>query len=479
MRAVADRPETAPAMLAEAYGEMGRLLLAAEYLDAAEACFANAEGLAPADMRWPYFLGHVFRFKNDPVKAEARFARAVELAPNDVPALVRLADVRIAQGRHDTAEPMLVRARDLDGKAAAVFFGLGRVALAKPDFAQAVSLLETALTLAPKATVVHYPLALAYRGLGNKAKAEEHLRLRGEVEPTPPDPLLEALGELIDTPSAHETRASKALDERRWTDAVGHLRKAIERAPENAFTRLNLGTALYMTGDTSGAQEQLHVAVRLSPDLARAHYVLGMMAAAQGQDGESIAALMRAVDADPAYAEAQLALADALRRTGRVPESLPHYTAATISAPLASQAGFGYAIGLVRLRRWAEARDRLAEGAKSFPDQPGFDHALARLLAAAPDDKVRDGQRALAIMEALTRDQQSLGTSETKAMALAELGRFDEAARWQRHAIDMASQSGRLDVVGRLAVNLRLYEARRPCRVPWPDDDPIHHPAPQ
>ena len=64
------------------------------------------------------------------------------------------------------------------------------------DFAQAVTLLEEALTLAPDATVVHYPLALAYRGLGNPAKADEHLRLRGEVEPTPADPLLEALGGL-------------------------------------------------------------------------------------------------------------------------------------------------------------------------------------------------------------------------------------------------------------------------------------------
>jgi hypothetical protein len=64
------------------------------------------------------------------------------------------------------------------------------------------------------------------------------------------------------------------------------------------------------------------------------------------------------------------------------------------------------------------------------------------------------------------------------AMALAELGRFDEASQWQRNAIDMASKSGRLDVVRRLAANLGQYEIRRPCRVPWADDDPIHHPSP-
>jgi len=80
-------------------------------------------------------------------------------------------------------------------------------------------------------------------------------------------------------------------------------------------------------------------------------------------------------------------------------------------------------------------------------------------------------------MRALTRDQPTVSTAETMAMALAELGRFDEAAQWQHNAIGIASQSGRTGVAGRLAVNLRLYEARRPCRVPWADDDPIHHPA--
>ena len=47
--------------LADAYGEMGKLFLAAEYFDAAETCFVNAGALAPSDMRWPYYLGHAYQ----------------------------------------------------------------------------------------------------------------------------------------------------------------------------------------------------------------------------------------------------------------------------------------------------------------------------------------------------------------------------------------------------------------------------------
>ena len=36
------------------------------------------------------------------------------------------------------------------------------------------------------------------------------------------------------------------------------------------------------------------------------------------------------------------------------------------------------------------------------PDQPDVAHMLARLLAAAPDDRVRDGRRAMEIVQDLT-----------------------------------------------------------------------------
>src|SRR5687768_9654870 len=65
MTAAVGRAGTPRGELASAYGEMGRLFTAAEYYDAAAASFENARDLAPGDYRWPFFLGHVFRLKND------------------------------------------------------------------------------------------------------------------------------------------------------------------------------------------------------------------------------------------------------------------------------------------------------------------------------------------------------------------------------------------------------------------------------
>src|SRR5947207_2248168 len=47
--------------LAMAYGELGMVLQAAEYFDAAEPCYRNAQTLAPAELRWPYYLGHLYK----------------------------------------------------------------------------------------------------------------------------------------------------------------------------------------------------------------------------------------------------------------------------------------------------------------------------------------------------------------------------------------------------------------------------------
>ena len=61
------------------------------------------------------------------------------------------------------------------------------------------------------------------------------------------------------------------------------------------------------------------------------------------------------------------------------------------------EAAFGQAMTLVVLHRWGAARARLEQALEAYPDDAGVPHALARLLAAAPDERVRDGARALAM----------------------------------------------------------------------------------
>ena len=130
-------PRTAASDLATEYGEMGKLLLAAELLDPAEAALLNAQTLAAGAITWPYYLGHLYRKKGDIPTATVAFERALRLSPSDVPTMTWLGEAALDQGRPDAAQPLFAKAVSLEPGSAAAHYGLGRAALGKKDYAGA------------------------------------------------------------------------------------------------------------------------------------------------------------------------------------------------------------------------------------------------------------------------------------------------------------------------------------------------------
>ena len=462
-------PTAAIPMLADAYGELGKLLTAAGYPDAAEPCFLNAGTLAPDDFRWPYYLAHHYRKRGELDAARTYFERALALRPDDLAALVWMGDVALAQGRADEAEPRFARALALEPGSLSARFGLGRAALARQEYRRAVDYLEEVLKRDPEAAGAHYPLGLAYRGLGDAPKAEAQLRLRKNHEILPADPLIVDLEELLDSPQAYESRGIRALNAHQWPQAAALFRKGLDLAPDSAALRHRLGTVMFMMGDPAGAEAQFEQAVRASPDYHPAQYSLGVLLQDKGRHGEAIAKFTAALRARPGYTDARLRLATSLRRVDRARESLENYEQVLAENPHQTEARFGRAMALVQLGRDQEARDRLVADVKAFPDQSLFAHGLARLLAAAADDRIRDGNRALALVgELLKKEQRTLDLGETMAMALAASARYEEAVGVQRDLLRGAEHAGLEQVVPRLTANLARYERGQPCRTPWP-----------
>jgi tetratricopeptide (TPR) repeat protein len=206
------------------------------------------------------------------------------------------------------------------------------------------------------------------------------------------------------------------------------------------------------------------------PSSAQAYEFKGSEAVNKGEWTAAAQYFRKGVELAPDNPSVRLKLADALRRSGLAEESLPHYEHVIKIDPHRAEARFGYAMALVRLRRYQQARNHLTEGMTAFPNEPAFAQALARLLAAAPDDRVRDGRRALAMIHELLKQQQSTDLGETMAMALAASGQYDEAVALQRALLATAQRAGREDLARVMTANLKLYEARQPCRTPWAND---------
>ncbi len=448
------RPGATDVEKASAFGGVAVLLHAAEYYEAAEPAYLNAQDLAPNEPRWPHLLHYLHKSRGEPDKAVADLTRVLELAPDDVPALIWLGRLYLDQGQADKAEPLFERARQHAPQSVPVLLGLGQAALARKDYGRAVAVLEEALRAQPSAASVHSPLAMAYRGLGDTARATAHLRQWKNTEVPVADPVRTELDLSLQSGLSFELRGVRALEARDFKAAEGFFRQGVKLTDGSTMLgrslRHKLGTALFLMGDLPGAVAQFRDTVRLAPrsghdeTAAKAHYSLGILMASAGLGPQAIEHLTSAVSYNPNYVEALVALADALRRQGRVADSLARYQEALRVNPRSNEARFGYGIGLVRLRRYREARTWFEDALASRPDALDAKHALARLLAAAPEDQARDGARSLALVQQImaTSPERTTALGETFAMALAETGDYTQAASVQREVDGRGDQGG-------------------------------------
>jgi tetratricopeptide (TPR) repeat protein len=455
---------------AREFGTLGQILMAAESVPAAETFFDRALALEPANPRWPYYLAHLHRMKGDSEGAARYFEQTLALQPDDVPALVWLGNLRLDQGQATAAVASYERALRLQPGLFAALFGLGRAGLVSGNYQEAVTRLEAASAASPRATAVNYPLAIAYRQVGRLEEAESRLRARGDAQPLLPDPLMRELAEILESPVVYETRGDRALAGGDARLAVDSFRRGLELFPDRVALKQKLATALAVAGDVDKAIALYQELLTQNPRFAEAHFSLAVILLGSGRTDLAIERFSAAVEADPTYLEARLQLAHTLRRTRAYERALTAYQGALAVEPRLVDARLGYAATLAAAGRFGPARSWLIESRRLQPDRPEFSELLVRILAAAPDDRVRDGKMAVEIGEPLVRQARTWRTLEALAMALAETGRWSEAEARQREAIEALGRAGGATTA--LSDTLGRYQRRQPSRVPW-SFDPI------
>jgi Flp pilus assembly protein TadD len=461
---------------AAAFAEAGMMYHAYGLHGAAEAAYFNVRGLQPDDYRWPYYLGKLYGQYERPDNAVVAYIEALELKPSYLPAMIEVAEIELGRQRLDNAEAVLIRAKQLAPDNASVLYALGRVAFGRRDFKTAVDYFEAALRRAPEADAINYPLGLAYRGLGDEETAVKFIEKRGNREPTLADPLMDELNDLATGWRVHQNRATHLFEAGQLEEALVEYRKAADLAPTEPVVHNNLGTILTRLGRVADADAEYREALRLDPGNAMAHFNLGTLAAARGRDREAVEHYRSALNADPAHELARFNLANALRRSGELEAAIEEYAWVVQRDGSNVDARLGEALSLIRLERYAEAARRLEAGTQAMPDDRRLRHALVRVLAAAPDNDVRDGALAVELGTTLLEASRSLDHVEAFAMAAAETGQMELAVNWQQAAIRAANQAGRADLLPGLEKNLRLYQAGQPCREPWPLDGPVLSP---
>lgn len=372
LRQTLARSSASPAERAAAYGALGRILMAAQFNVEAAGCFSQAEALSAGEARWPYYTGHAYLRSGDRTRAAAAFERALNVRPGDLTSLVWLGESYLDNDRLEPAASAFQRAIGVQPQSAPALFGAGRTALAAQHYAEAAQYLERALVVDPRASAIHYPLAMAYRGMGNTRQADEQLRQRGSSYPVLPDPLMQDDEEVLESAVSFETRGMQALKSAEFPSAIAAFRRGLALAPDDTSLRYWLGAALYASGDVDSAVREFFDVVRRDPQHAKAHFSLGAIYDARHERQRAIEEYQAAVRADPNLPESRLRLAEDLRTSGQLAASVEHYEAAVKLDPSVVEAWIGGAHALIELKRTDNANDWLTRASRLFPSRSEF-----------------------------------------------------------------------------------------------------------
>jgi len=460
--------DTPSGELAQVYGDTGKLYHAHLMLEPARVCYRNAAVLAPEDYRWAYYLGYLQTQTGDLEQAAASYRRSLELQPQLTVARLRLGQTYLELGRLEQAEPLLRAAADNPGLRAAALFELGKLAYAGQQFGSAVAWLLQALEADPAATRVHYTLALAYRGRGDLEQARRHLALHGAQEPSFPDSLIDQLAPLSAGQRMLFHHGMSAAQRQQFSAAARAFRQGLEIDPENSDARLSLARFLYLAGDREGAEEQLSVVLSRMPRDPLANFLYGLLRLESADRKQANARFRAVLEVEPNHSGAHFFLGEIAAGAGDYPSAARHYGLALLQQPDNTDALLRNLLALIEAEAGpGELLQRLEAAHARFPDAPEFTYFLAALLAASPDEAVRNGHRALALAEGLFEQHPSPEHVELLAMAYAETGDFHQAVQFQTRAIDMAFGNDQLLLLPRLVENANLFQGGRACRSPW------------
>lgn len=188
----------------------------------------------------------------------------------------------------------------------------------------------------------------------------------------------------------------------------------------------------------------------------------------KGDQEAAIAKYREALEIAPDLHGARFAMARLFAGLSRFEESRAEFASLVEVNPQDGAARRGEVTALLFLGRWQEARKKLEEGLAALPRDGQQAHLLARVLASAPDDAVRDGRLALELAVRVYDVQRIPVVAETVAMAFAETGEFDKAARMQGKIVKDAEAAGNDPELEGKKARLDAYNRSEPWRASSP-----------
>jgi tetratricopeptide (TPR) repeat protein len=263
---------------------------------------------------------------------------------------------------------------------------------------------------------------------------------------------------------ARVNEAAYLRDHNQYEKARLQCEVALRLFPDYAGAHFMLGTVLFSEGKLEAADAELETSLRLDPSRHATHYILGGVDLARNLPQQAEQQFTAALPFDPANPDVHTGLGNALAMQGRLDEAVAQFEEALHFAPKYLDTRYQLAIVLTRQKKTPEAIAQYRELLRLQPEYRNVQNNLAWILATDPHPECRDGNEAVRLATracALTQNQQPVPL-QTLSAAYAETGFYDDAIAAAQQARDLAQSQGKSDVAAKSAELISRYRSHQP-----------------
>ena len=459
--------------LGKAYGRLGMVFQARQINDATKAAYENAIALDPTDPHWHYYMGVYYEEVGDFQSAVKSYRASQALQPNYANTYLRLGEVYLEAGELEKARESFKAMLAIESGSAASLAGMGTVAERLGSFDEAVDYLTRALVFQPEATQLHYRLAQIYRRLGNVDQAKQHLEKTGDRKASSVDPWIEVMKARRNDSNYYVKLGEQAMIQGNANRAQQAFSLALAIDPEDVTSMVNLATVYGVGGRKEAGARLIDRALELEPDHSTALSLKASLLEAKGQRELSQDLFRRAIKGASNNPELHISYGSSLLMTHDYDAAVKAFDMAAQLQPKNPNAFYLKGVASLGAKKCQHAA-KAFEHAVELVSTDGLSlNALSRTWSSCPGTDADDLAAALKIAEDLYGLVPNGNHSETLAMVMARLGRFEEAQDYQTQAIFESLKQGRKTADPFLKENMLNYQSGKPSERAFHPEDGI------
>jgi len=245
-------------------------------------------------------------------------------------------------------------------------------------------------------------------------------------------------------------------------EAAVHLANAVRLNPGNFSARSNLGVVYLKLGRFDEATACFNEILKHG-DSSQAYYYLGVISFYQTKYDDAINHLTTALKKGVKYPDAYSKTGAALLATGRPNEAIEYLNEALHLDPGQAEVCANLGRTYRMLGKKDLAIENWVKAVELKPDNTNFLNSLALLLISGDNVSAQEAGRAVEFASRACEltDYKDAVPLDTLAAAYAAEGRFDDAVKTAKQAIEAAKARGQEDLAGRIENRMGLYKEGR------------------